>query len=90
MDIMHPFLFGCLGGIGAELLSWYKRRDGAIVAPTFTYIWSTVGMVLIGGGVAVAYTYDGRVLGAMLSMNIGATTPLLLGTWCKSPASVND
>ena len=89
MDAGFAFLFGCIGGIGTEVLVWYKSRDKIKRNTTPLHYWiSTICMILLGGVVALAYTIDGKELGAILSMNVGATSPFLFGTWSKDKPEI--
>jgi hypothetical protein len=75
------FLFGCLGGIAIELLRWWKLRESIefpVYARKWTYWFLTIAMILAGGLIAVAYGTDPK--SALLAMNLGASTPAIIGT----------
>ncbi len=81
------FLFGCLGGIAIELLRWWKLRESIefpIYARKWTYWCLTIAMILAGGLIAVAYGTDPK--SALLAMNLGASTPAIIGTLAAQSA----
>jgi len=82
MEIVETFLWGLLGGIGAEVAVVFSIRDKL---PTeYPYwlrswvYWAVAAvMVLLGGGIAVAYSRSGTPLSPILALQIGASAPLI-------------
>lgn len=78
---------GLLGGLAAEALQWYKIRHRLKVpayAAKLLYWITTVVMVLLGGGLAVAYAASGLPLTPLLAINVGVTAPLMFATASKN------
>ncbi len=75
------FAVGCLGGLVAEFASiWALRKEDPRVWPAYFkrvryYVLSGI-MVLIGGGLAVAYGIE--QMSVFLALNIGASAPLII------------
>ena len=81
----HGFLWGVVGGIGAEVAGIFKiRTELATSCPNYLktfYYWLTfILMTLIGGGIVVAYMESGFKFNPILSINIGATAPFIFGS----------
>lgn len=82
-------LFGVAGGMAAELLKWYGRREELHRGvPDFAKSWSywvvTFAMVAAGGLLVYAHQASGTItLSPILALNIGASAPLLLGALAK-------
>lgn len=80
-----------LGGIFAELLGLFQLRKQAPASlPEFLRSWFywliTTVMVLAGGGLVVIYLLSDIPLKPDLAVNIGASAPLLIGTFvAQSP-----
>jgi hypothetical protein len=79
-EYLQVFGFGVLGGTLVELLRWWKLRT----APEFPYCagkpgyWVlTILMILAGGILACLYGLDASNAAALV--NIGASTPAILG-----------
>ena len=80
---------GVFGGLLAELAGLYKIRENDpnnlpdyLTSP---FYWGvTILMILAGAGLAYAYTLTGQELGAILSINIGASAPLIIGKFTSS------
>jgi hypothetical protein len=95
-NIQTAALFGFLGAVAAEILALYKLRQ---IVPTqyphylksFFHYWvPTILMSLMGGVIAVAYALDGTQFGTVLAMNIGASAPLVIGTWTKDIPKISE
>jgi hypothetical protein len=85
MEGGEAFLWGCFGGILAELLGWFRLRHELGTkfpdhATSIAYWLVTLLMVLAGGGLALAYIKSNVGLNAVLALNVGASAPLILGT----------
>ena len=83
------FMYGILGGFLAELLGLYKLRTLAPVAfPSYLksiFYWIvTVGMILAGGILVWVYVKSGLDLKPVIAVNIGASAPLILGSFIQS------
>lgn len=80
------FLFGCAGGALLELLRWWKLRESPewpIYARKVAYWLVTFAMIVAGGLVAIAYG-TGQTT-AILAMNLGASTPAIIGALAAQP-----
>lgn len=85
------FMFGCAGGAVLELLRWWKLReslDFPVYARKPTYWFLTVAMILAGGLIAIAY--GTRATNAILAMNLGASTPAIIGALATRPKNIRD
>jgi hypothetical protein len=94
-NIETAALFGFAGGVAAEVLGLYKLRQCARsqypdYLKSFGYWVPTILMTIMGGVLAGAYAWDGRELGTILSMNIGASAPLIVGTWTKDIPKISE
>lgn len=83
MTGLEAFAWGLLGGVGAELLGWYKLRsiptsELPVHLRSRLYWIVTSLMAVTGGLIALAYFRSGVGLHAILAINVGAATPLLL------------
>ena len=83
---LQIFLFGCLGGSLIELLRWWKLRE-SLEFPNYckkpAYWCLTLAMITAGGLIAVAYGTG--TTKAILAMNLGASTPAIIGTLATQP-----
>ena len=84
MGILEILLFGMGGGFAAELVGlWKLRHRTRGELPEFLrspFYWLvTVGMIVIGGGLAALYGKSGATLSPLLAANIGASAPLIIG-----------
>lgn len=73
------FLTGCLGGLFNELLHWWNLREKPefpVYARSAKYWTITVLMSLVGG--ATAWLYFGQRSEAILAVQVGLSTPLIL------------
>ena len=83
MGTMELFWWGLFGGVGAELAVVFSLRHSArneypywLKSP-FYYIIATI-MAMVGGIVVLAHARSGINLTAILAIQIGASTPLIL------------
>ena len=80
MGLIEGFFWGLAGGGFAELLGWFKLRQQTPIAPGKSY-WIITGLMILAGGVmVVAYIGSNIVLNPLLSINVGAATPLIIGS----------
>ncbi len=83
--IESVFLVGCFGGLLAELLKWYQLKE-SLHFPVYlhnpVYWIITLAMIAAGGVVAVLYGVEAR--NALLVMQIGLSTPLLVKTLAET------
>lgn len=84
MTIWEGILWGIIGGFGAELLGWFRLRhntsepDRPRLGDPW-YLLPTVGMILFGGAIVVAYMRSNVPITPILAVNVGAAAPALLG-----------
>ena len=71
--------WGIVCGAFAELLGWFKLRRQIPDTPRPYWI-ITVLMILAGGVLVVAYIRSSMPLNPLLSINVGAATPLIIGS----------
>ena len=86
MGLLEGFLFGVLGGFMSEFLGLFKLRHKAPdnlpdCVKSFFYWFTTIGMICCGGGLVCAYIYSDVQVNAILSINLGASAPLIIGTF---------
>ena len=80
------FGLGCLGGALVEILRWWKLRE----APEFpTYArrfgyWLITGSMILAGGI-VATLYGLEKSNAVMVVNLGASTPAIIGALAAQP-----
>ncbi len=85
------FGLGCMGGVCAEALKWYRIREELHKGvPDYAKSWPywavTIIMCLVGGGLVCAYqASEGVDLNPILAVNIGASAPLILGALSGQP-----
>ncbi|MBI3667259.1 MAG: hypothetical protein HY236_13715 [Acidobacteria bacterium] len=79
MGILEGFLWGLVGGFFAELLGWFKLRQQIPSVPGFYWV-ITVLMIFAGGVMVVAYLRSNMPLNPLLSINVGAATPLIIAS----------
>jgi len=82
MGLWETFMWGLFGGVGAEVSSIFAQRHRAAAdfphwLKSWAYYLPTGVMVLMGGGIAVAYANSGTTLNAILAIQIGASAPLI-------------
>jgi hypothetical protein len=81
MGGFETFLWGLFGGIGAELAVLFGvRQQFPSRFPhwirSLEYYIIVILMVLVGGGLALAYYRSGTTLTAILAIQVGASAPL--------------
>lgn len=79
------FSCGSFGGFLGELLKWYRLREAKKLphyATSFFYWFITVTIILSGG--IVATLYGTEKVNALMAVNIGITTPLLIQSLAAS------
>ena len=68
-------------GAFAELLGWFKLRQQIPSVPSGFSYWIITGLMILAGGVmVVAYLRSNIPLNPLLSINVGAATPLIIGS----------
>ena len=90
---METLLYGIIGGAFAELLGLFKLRHRApsrfpVWLKSWLYWSLTVSMILAGGALAVIYTKAGIELNPLIAVNIGASAPLIIGTFVSQTPQV--
>ncbi len=93
MGILAGFLYGVVGGFFAELFGLFQlRKQTPGSRPQFLrsgFYWLiTVAMILAGGGLVVIYLKSNIVLQPILAVNVGASAPLLIGTFVAQAPSL--
>lgn len=83
MPIWEIFLWGLLGGIGAEVVVFFGiRHQNPLEFPYWVkskaYYIIAVIMALIGAFITIAYARSGTNLNPILAIQIGASAPLIL------------
>ena len=83
MSPQETLLWGIFGGAGAEVAILFAlRHQNPAEFPfwirSWVYYLIVVLMVLVGGGMALAYSRSGTDLSPILAVQIGASTPLIL------------
>ena len=93
MGILEGFMWGVFGGFVAEILGLFKLRHEKpgtfpdwLNSPFYWLI--TIAMIFAGGGLVVVYLESQFALNALLSVNIGASAPLILGTLVSQAPNV--
>jgi hypothetical protein len=80
---VEALLYGLVGGVLPEFLAVYRTRDAPQKSEKFKR-WSwwmpTLVMIGAGGGLALLYVHSGNSLNPLLAINVGASTPLILGS----------
>lgn len=76
----EAFGYAVGGGVALEALGFYKIRKSSFPewTRTFRYWFWTIVMILIGGGLAVAYVKSEVALDPILAINIGAAAPVII------------
>ena len=93
MEMLIGFSYGMLGGFFAVLLGLFQlRKQAPDVLPQFLKSWFywtiTLLMILAGGGLVVIYLKSDIPLKPILAVNIGASAPLLIGTFVAQTPSI--
>lgn len=94
METIVDFIFGFLGGAFVELLKHHRfLQETPGPAPAIyrsKYYWFvTIAMMVAGGLLTVAYQLAGAKLNPIIDINIGASAPLLIGTFGSKPPKVD-
>lgn len=94
MGYWEVFTFGCVGGVAAEILKWWKIRDELERkrlpnwSKSIPYWIVTSLMIILGGGVVIIYVRSGAVLNPFLAFHIGATAPLIISGIMREVPSI--
>lgn len=83
MGWLETFLWGIFGGLSAEAAGFFAIRhlnpnDFPYWVKSRVYYIVVFVMALIGGGITVAYARSGTQMSAILAIQIGASTPLII------------
>lgn len=83
MSSLEVFWWGFFGGFGAEAsvvfaLRHRRLKDFPHWLKSWPYYAVALVMMIIGGGIALAYGSSGITLNAILAIQIGASAPLIL------------
>jgi hypothetical protein len=94
VEILIGFSYGVLGGFFAELLGLFQLRKQAPGSlPQFLKSWFywviTLAMILAGGILVVIYLSSDIPVKPILAVNIGASAPLLIGTFVAQTPSIS-
>lgn len=81
MGLWEGLGWGLIGGMFAELLGWFMlRQQVPSILPGTYYRVITSLMILAGGVMVVAYLRSNIPLNPLLSINVGATRPLIIAS----------
>lgn len=86
-ESLRVFALGVLGGVLVELVRWWKLREATeypLYVRKFGYWAITLLMIAAGGITATLYGLDTSNAAALV--NIGASTPAILGALASKPA----
>lgn len=83
MSAAEVVAWALFGGLVAEFLGVFELRHKVPADLPYwlrsKFYWSTVvGMIVVGGILALAYLRSGMQLNALLAINVGASAPLVL------------
>ena len=86
MGLLEGFFYGVIGGFLAELFGLFKLRHEAkeslpVWLKSIFYWALTLLMILAGGVLVVIYLKSNISLSALVAVNIGASAPLIIGTF---------
>lgn len=83
MQGIEGFLFGILGGALVELVGLFKlRREMPPQYLKSKFYWVVTSLMSLADGILVViYLRSGMTLNPLLAVNIGASTPLILGSF---------
>lgn len=83
MSPIEGLLYGMCGGFFTQLFGLFKlRHEGPenlpdyLVSPFFWII--SITMIIVGGLIVIIYLNSGMELNPLLSVNIGASAPLII------------
>jgi hypothetical protein len=93
MGILEGFLYGIIGGFAAEFFGlWKLRHQATHEFPAWLkrpFYWvMTVVMIVIGGGLVALYIRSDISLTPILAVNVGASAPLIIGTFVGQAPSL--
>jgi hypothetical protein len=82
-ECVESFVWGCVGGILAEFLKWYRIREtlhkeAPGYAKSLFYWILTFAGIMIGGVCVLVYKRYGIEMNILLSIQIGGSSMLLL------------
>ena len=83
MSCFSYFFWGCIGGIFAEFLKWYRIRETLTdnmpkyIKSKFYWILTIIG-IIVGGICVVIYTKTGVNMNIVLAIHVGGTSILIL------------
>jgi H+/Cl- antiporter ClcA len=92
--ICTDVIFGIVGGALVELLKHYRlaQESPGPLPDKFKggYYWTvTIAMILAGGIFTLTYKLTGSGLNPILDMNIGASAPLIIGSFAAKPPKID-
>jgi hypothetical protein len=85
------FGIACAGGVVIEFYKWWQLRESLNFpeyARSVAYWALTIGMILLGGGLAVLYGTDSKP--ALLVLNIGISAPAIIRTLAAKTPDENQ
>lgn len=93
MGILEGFLYGIAGGFAAKFLGlWKLRHQATHEIPAWLkrpFYWvMTIVMIVIGGGSVALYVASNVSLTPILAVNVGASAPLIIGTFVGQAPSL--
>jgi hypothetical protein len=83
--------YGVIGGALPEFLAVYRKRDEpqkSEKCKRWSWWLPTLGMIVAGGGMAAVYVESGNSLNAFLAINVGSSTPLILGSLVSATPTI--
>lgn len=91
--MLATFLFGVLGGAGAELSRWFRIREilhkGIPSHAKHPPYWIVTSLtIIVGGGLASIYHVSGITVEPIIAVNIGASAPVILGNFANQIPSL--
>lgn len=92
--MLEAFVYGVLGGLFVEIAGlWKLRHELKPDLPAYLKSWFywllTTSMILSGGVLASIYIKSGVELSPILSVNVGATAPLVIGSFTASAPNIS-
>ncbi len=73
-------LFGCLGGFLFEVLKYIRKLQNRKLPDVYDIVASAL-LIILGG--AVAAVYFGQVQSFFIAVQLGATSPAIIGAWAS-------
>lgn len=94
MAALELFGWGMLGGIAGEVLGAFRLRHQVPEQfPGWLKSWFywivAIVMVLLGGGVVVAYVRSGFTITPILAIHLGASAPTLFGSFVSQAPRID-